>query len=175
MATHPSGITVEIVGIEASNNGRSCEEHDVCGSILIEDVVVRLRKVQVVNEKGKEETAIAANWVSDGIDRCRVGFLQRHLIKHSKHFDGVLAQITEIYSAACESPMKRKKYRHSKGCCIAAIISVLPESSSAGMTHKRQKRNEDDPDEPANNDELDSNAKDKDEGNNEVNDIDKQD
>ena len=83
MATHPSGISVEIVGIEASSNGRSCEEHDVCGSILAEDVVVRLRKVQIVNAKGIEETAIAANWVSDGIDRCRVGFLQRHLIKHS--------------------------------------------------------------------------------------------
>ena len=63
MATHPSGITVEIVGIESSTNGRSCEEHDICGSILTEDIVVRLRKVQIVNGKGVEETAIAANWV----------------------------------------------------------------------------------------------------------------
>jgi hypothetical protein len=64
MATHPSGITVEIVGIEASNNGRSCEEHDVCGSILIEDVVVRLRKVQVVNEKGMVPSAVAKSTYS---------------------------------------------------------------------------------------------------------------
>jgi hypothetical protein len=104
MATHPSGITVKVVGIEASSNGSSCEEHDVCGSILAEDVVVRLRKVQIVNAKeGMEETAIPANWVSDGIDCCCMGFLQRHLVKHSKHYDGALAQITEIYSAESET------------------------------------------------------------------------
>jgi hypothetical protein len=163
MATHPSGITVEIVGIEASSNGRSCEEHNVCGSVLTEDVVVRLRKVQIVNGKGIEETAIAAHWVSDGIDRCRVGFLQRHLIKHCQHYDGVLAQITEIYSADSESPMKRKKNRHNVGCCVAALITT-PEPaatlSTAVQSRKRQKRTEDYPDDNSNDD---SNANDKEE------------
>lgn len=84
MATHPSGITVQIVGTEASSNGRSCEDHDICGSILADDFVVRLQKVQIVSAKGMEESAIAAYWVSDGIDCCRVGYLQRHLIKHRK-------------------------------------------------------------------------------------------
>jgi hypothetical protein len=42
MTSHPTGITVEIVGIKVSNNGRSCEEHDVCGSVLCDDAVVRL-------------------------------------------------------------------------------------------------------------------------------------
>jgi len=28
-ATHPTGITVEIVGIEKGDRGRSCEEHNV--------------------------------------------------------------------------------------------------------------------------------------------------
>ena len=145
MATHPSGITVEIVGIEASSNGRSCEEHNVCGSVLTEDVVVRLRKVQVVNGKGIEETAIAVHWVSDGIDRCRVGFLGRHLIKHCQHYDGALAQITEIYTADSESPMKRKKNRHNVGCCIAALISTEPAAtlSTPVQSRKRQKRIED--------------------------------
>ncbi len=58
--THPSGVMVEIVGTERGDQGRSCEEHDVnCGEVLAEDVVVRLRKVQILVE-GKEETAIAA-------------------------------------------------------------------------------------------------------------------
>lgn len=39
MTSHPTGVTVEIVGIEASNNGRSCEEHSVCGSVLCDDVI----------------------------------------------------------------------------------------------------------------------------------------
>ena len=106
---HPTGITVEIVGIEASNNGRSCDQHDVvCGSVLDNDVVVRLRKVQILNNQGREETAIAAYLVSDGIDQCRVGFLQRHLVAHAKSFDGVLAQVTQVYSVTSESPSKRK-------------------------------------------------------------------
>ena len=67
---HPTGLTVEIVGIESSTNGRSCEQHDVCGSILDDDVVVRLRKIQILNSLGREETAIAAYVVSDGIDQC---------------------------------------------------------------------------------------------------------
>ena len=152
---------VEIVGIEASSNGRSCEEHDVCGSVLTEDVVVRLRKVQVVNGKGIEETVIAAKWVSDGIDRCRVGFLQKHLIKYSKHYDGALAQITDIYSADSESLMKQKKKRHNVGCCIAALISTQPAAhlSSTVPSYKRQKRNEDKPDGNGNN--KDDNTNDK--------------
>ncbi len=56
---HPTGIAVEIVGIEASNNGRSCDQHDLCGSVLDNDFVVRLRKVQILNSNGYEETATA--------------------------------------------------------------------------------------------------------------------
>ena len=83
MAQHPWGRTIEIFGIESPTNGRSCEEHVVCGSVLQDDVVVRLRKVQVVIED-KEETAIAAFWVSDGVDRCRVGYLPKFHVKHWK-------------------------------------------------------------------------------------------
>ena len=70
---HPPGIVVEIVGTKVGCQGRSCKVHTVCGSVLEEDMVVRLRKVQVVVE-GREETAIVCYWVSDGIDRCHVGF-----------------------------------------------------------------------------------------------------
>ena len=52
--------------------------------------MVRLRKVQLIVD-GKEETAIAAIWVTDGMDRCRVGFLQRHMVKHAARYDGALA------------------------------------------------------------------------------------
>ena len=68
MVQHPWGHTIKIFGIEAPTNGRSCEEHAICGSVLQDNVVVQLRKVQVLIEE-KEETAIAAFWVSDGVDR----------------------------------------------------------------------------------------------------------
>jgi hypothetical protein len=76
MVLHPPGIVVEIVGTEAGDQCRTCEEHTVnCGIVLEEDVVVHLWKVQVVVD-GREEMAIAAVWVTDRIDRCRVGFLK---------------------------------------------------------------------------------------------------
>ena len=68
VATHPPGVVVEIVGTLMGDRGRSCEEHAVCGSVLEEEMVVRLRKVQVLVD-GCEETAIACIWVTDGVDR----------------------------------------------------------------------------------------------------------
>ena len=51
MAAHPSGVLVEIVGIEESGRGRSCEEHSTCGSVLQLDTVVRFRSIQIINGK----------------------------------------------------------------------------------------------------------------------------
>ena len=40
MVYHPPGIGVEIVGPDAGDWGRTCEEHPVnCGVVLDEDVV----------------------------------------------------------------------------------------------------------------------------------------
>ena len=124
---HPSGIVVEIVGTEMSCQGRSCEEHEICGEVLMEDIVVRLRKIQLMVE-GKEETAIAAIWVTDGIDRCRVGFVPRHMVRHAPRYDGALAQVTRVFSndpATCDS-MERRLFHKNKGYCRATIISTLP-------------------------------------------------
>jgi hypothetical protein len=48
---HPSGVRVEIVGIQEGNRGRSCEQHNYCGSIIGLDTVLRLQKVQILNGK----------------------------------------------------------------------------------------------------------------------------
>jgi hypothetical protein len=47
---HPSGIFVQIVGTQMSCQGRSCEEHEICSKVLKEDVVMRLRKIQMMVE-----------------------------------------------------------------------------------------------------------------------------
>ena len=105
MSHHPWGRTVEIFGIQLPGNGCSCKEHPICGCVLQEDSVVRFRKVQVLIE-GKEESAIAAFWVSDGVDRCRVGYLPKFHVTHWKSLEGALAQITEIYTEDSDSPTK---------------------------------------------------------------------
>ena len=131
MATHPPGIVVDIVGMLMGENGCSCEEHAVCGSVLEEGLVVPLRKVQVLVE-GREETAIACIWVTDGVDWCRVGFLMRHMVKHVMRYDGALAQVTRVLSGdktKC-SREKRRMFHAKRGYCEATIISCLPEVKS---------------------------------------------
>ena len=79
---HPCGILVEIVGTAVSCQGCSCKEHEICGKVLKEDVVVCLRKLQLMVE-GKEEKAIAAILVTDGVYCCPVGFVPCHMVKHA--------------------------------------------------------------------------------------------
>jgi hypothetical protein len=121
---HPTGVVVEIVGTEMDDWGRSCEEHRNCGEVMSEDVVVRLWKVQIQVE-GREETAIAAYWVTGGIDRCHVSFLQRHMVKQATRFDGALAQVTRVFNAdpTCCDTAERRAFHKNKRCCRAAIIA----------------------------------------------------
>jgi hypothetical protein len=109
-------MVVEIVGTEMSCQGRSCEEHDICGKVLKEDIVVRLRKIQLMVE-GKEETAIAAIWVTDGIDRCRVGFVPRHMVRHAARYGGALVQVTRVFSSDPETCdlTERRLFLRTKG------------------------------------------------------------
>jgi hypothetical protein len=94
------------------------------------DLLVRLRKIQLMVE-GKEETAITAIWVTDGIDRCRVGFVPRHMVRHATRYKGALAQVTCVFSAdpeTCDSAERLFLYKNN-GYCLALIISTLPGST----------------------------------------------
>ena len=125
MSSHPTGEIVEIVGINSSTNGCSCEEHHTCGCVLEEDTLVRLRKHQVYIN-GHEQSAVGVYWVSDGVDRCLVGFLHCHQVKHLNKLEGALCQVTEVYSDNSDSPTKRHKHKKNFGCAIVAI-GLLPE------------------------------------------------
>jgi hypothetical protein len=99
---HPSGIVVQIIGTQMSCQGRLCEEHEICGKVLKEDMVVRLRKIQLMVEE-KEETAITEIWVTDGIDRCHAGFVPRHKVRYAAQYNGALAQVTRVFSGDPET------------------------------------------------------------------------
>jgi hypothetical protein len=124
--THPCGILVKIVGTTVSCQGRLCEEHEICGEVLKEDVVVRLCKMQLMVE-GKEEMVSTAIWVTDGVDRCRVGFLPCHMVKHAAGYHGALAQVIRVLSNDVETcnSAERRMFHKNKGFCFAAIISTL--------------------------------------------------
>ncbi len=109
--------------MEMSDQGCSCEEHLAnCGKVMANDVMVHLRKVQIMVE-GQEETAIAAVWINDRINRCR--FLPSHMVAHANCYDGAVAQVIRIFSGdqtLCNST-ERRMFHKNRGCCLAAIIA----------------------------------------------------
>lgn len=121
MACHPSSITVDIVGLEASNNGRNFGKHEACGSVIAPDVVVLFNFVQLAREivnmanPAMESTAIAVYHLTGGVDTCHGGFLRRHLLKYKEKYDGRLAHVTDIFHGESECPSNRAKYYCKNG------------------------------------------------------------
>ena len=72
----PKGQCIDIVGIAASDKGRSCDVHPICGSQLIAgETVVRIREVKI-SINGKETAlAVYTHSLKNDADGCCVGFL----------------------------------------------------------------------------------------------------
>jgi len=172
---HPTGQTVDIVGIEIGGSGRNCECHispSYCRSALHVDAVVHFHFMQIQmpssgnpkkraapqvkttmpakkikraprkKKKGtdedekkdevvvvaepevNEEDAIGAYWVTDGIDRCLVGFLPYHLLFRKHLYDGKLAQVVEFLRES-DFEADKKKNLDKKGVCRAVLIESV--------------------------------------------------
>jgi hypothetical protein len=136
--SHPSGLVVDVLGIKEPGRGRSCEWHEVCGAALEIDSVVRFRSVQIeADGKDKEEAAIAVYWISDGIDRCRVGFLGRHLIKHKEKYDGKVAQVVSFLEES-ENKSERTRAHYCKGIARATIVGNPPSPEQKKQKQKKR-------------------------------------
>ena len=85
-------------------------------------MVLHLRKVQVLIDQ-QEQSAIAAFWVSDGVDRCRIGYLPKVYVKNWKQYDGTLVQAVEVYSGDSDSSTKLQKFHRNHGLALGVIIS----------------------------------------------------
>ncbi len=119
---------VEIVGLQMSCRGCLCKEHKLCGDeVLKEDVVVRLRMVQLVLD-GKEEKAIEVVWVTKGMDHCRVGFLPYRMVRHAARYNGALAQVTRVFNgnqADCDSSECRAYHIHHGFTEVVIILDLV--------------------------------------------------
>ena len=85
-------------------------------------MVLHLRKVQVLINQ-QEQSAIAAFWVSDGIDRCHIGYLPKAYVKNWKQYDSALVQVIEVYSGDSDSPTQHQKFHRNHGLAVGVIIS----------------------------------------------------
>ncbi len=104
-------------------------------AVLAEDVLVRVRKEQILvpdniagKGKMKEQTAITVNWVSDGIDCCRVGFLPQAYVAQGRLWDGVLCQVVSVGSLKDPCAYVRRKCHHYGGYARVSVVSNVPVS-----------------------------------------------
>jgi hypothetical protein len=102
--------------------------------VLQIDSVVRFRAEQI-EVKGKEETALAVFWVTDGVDQCKVGFLSRHLVKHKDNYDGKTVQIVEfLETSTC--PSARAKSHHNMGVARAVLLEAPGPKTAAATANE---------------------------------------
>ena len=97
-----------------------------------------------MDERGYEESAIAAFWISNGVNTCCIGFLPRNYVKHWKQYEGVLGQVVAIYSEKSVNSAERRKHHQNHGCCRVAIISTEvssdePENKKRNLNDKKEK------------------------------------
>ncbi len=129
-AIRPMGMVLEIVGTARGDWGCCCEEHNCCGKVLEKDVVVCLRREQILvpNKLAKghrEETAYTINWVMDGQDCCCIGFLPRAYVAQGGLFDGVLCQVVSVGNPFVNDHNKWSKINRACGYAHVQVISPL--------------------------------------------------
>ena len=61
--------------------------------------------------------------MTDGQDRCRVGFLPRAYVAQGGLFDGVLCQVVSIGNAFDDDHNERAKVKHACGYARVQVIS----------------------------------------------------
>ncbi len=116
---HPDGLTVDIVGIIASDRERNCDKYPFCGEIVQLGVVVCFRREMILvgggtnGGPGREEPTIIVYWATDGIDACRIRFLPWHMNHHASCYDGVLGQITDTFSAGHHNHAIHEKWHRN--------------------------------------------------------------
>eukprot|EP00474_Spongospora_subterranea_P004922 CRZ05380.1 hypothetical protein [Spongospora subterranea] len=115
----------EIVGLHSDSNGRSCESHGTCGNWVNEGDLIRF-KVVIVDFDGQVEQAIACHRIRDGVESCRVGFLQRSLVARSKErFANKFGQVLQLYEN-CDNVVKRNKSFKNKGMASFRLLEYVP-------------------------------------------------
>ena len=114
---------IEIVGLTANGNGRSCETHECCGENVAVGDVLRLRQA-IVSVNGNLEKCLKVVRIVEDAEKCIVGFVPRVIIsKVLKDVEGDnrFVEVTEIYNDSMNT-YKRRKSHLNKGMALCAFI-----------------------------------------------------
>ena len=121
----PPERIVPIVGIVATNNGRTCQNHHFgCGNALLMSLPANGCGVLLHLKKTPGGDLAAYFVLPDGSDGCRVAFASReHAIGPRGCFlDGVVVRMIEVYTPDHPNRFCRALYHRNRGYGIAEIV-----------------------------------------------------
>ena len=161
MMIHPKGLVINIVIFKISDCSNSCKEHEICVSVVSNDILLHLANrlfflwclLCIL-----QSMLISSSWLflfsllsvlifcshaihtifccgMDGFDRYWVGFAFLHLIKHANKYNSVLLQVTYIYSVTDDSIYRRHNVNKNHGFAKAVLILVNIIKPIVGSTH----------------------------------------
>ncbi len=73
----------------------------------------------------REETAITVNWVMNGFEQCRVGFLPLLYVPDAAVYYGALCQVIQVFDTDKSSRANWAKCKKHNGFARAMVISNL--------------------------------------------------
>ncbi len=121
------GTTVFIVGLEKTDNGRSCSKQLVCGGSVVRGVKIVVWHCVVNCDGGPDEPSIAAHAINNGLEVCLVGFMSKDIAYHDCHlkrYEGIHVVVVDVSSwDQFETPSKtHQRMAHENYRCAEAMI-----------------------------------------------------
>ena len=117
---------LEIVGLYACSNGRSCSRHETCGQHVKVGNVLRLVKC-VVTIKGRAEEAVKLVKIQDGCDSCTVAFVPHVFTTLPKVTRNInkFVQVIKIYKDS-ENTHKHHLSNQNHGMASVIFLDAIP-------------------------------------------------
>lgn len=111
----------DVVGLEKTENGRSCDVHEVCGSsVIVGDVLTLLPCEVIVNQKRERALAVYKTTIGSS---CRVGFIPKYQIPVAD-FDR--CAVIELYSLS-DSAHDRRRSKINGGMALVRVLTNIAE------------------------------------------------
>ncbi len=80
---------------------------------------------KVVYQDQEEEDAVAVFLVTNGMMRCKVGFLPAHLVRLAQDYDGLIARVLSVYLDRCMNVVKQQKYWRNMGVALHTFWGIV--------------------------------------------------
>jgi hypothetical protein len=113
---------LEIVGLHANSNGRSCCQHHCCGEhVQVGDVLRLVRCIVTIHSQPEEAVKLVK--IADGTNTCTVGFVPRVFSKmpHVEQHINKFVQVVELYT---NSGNTYKNQLSTKNSGMASVVCL---------------------------------------------------